>query len=174
MKKRIGLTMGLAAILCVSASAAYSASLTVPMYAASSQGAGKPIGVVNISETRQGLVFKPQLTDLPPGVHGFHIHDHPSCDDAAMAAGGHWDPKGTQRHAGPHGDGHLGDLPALHVSAKGNANTLVQAPRIKSLKEISGHALMVHEGGDNYSDKPKPLGGGGKRLACGVIPAVTN
>jgi Cu-Zn family superoxide dismutase len=30
---------------------------------------------------------------------------------------------------------------------------------------------MIHEGGDNYSDQPKPLGGGGARIACGVIPA---
>lgn len=28
---------------------------------------------------------------------------------------------------------------------------------------------MVHEGGDNYSDDPKPLGGGGARVACGVV-----
>ncbi len=172
MKKRISLTMGLAAILCVSASAAYSASLTVPMYEASPDGVGKSIGVVNITETRQGLVFKPQLTDLPPGAHGFHIHEHPFCDDAAMAAGGHWDPKATNRHAGPHGDGHLGDLPKLHVDSKGRANMLLKAPRIKSLHEVSGHALMVHEGGDNYNDKPLPLGGGGRRLACGVIPAA--
>ncbi|MBV8452160.1 MAG: superoxide dismutase, partial [Deltaproteobacteria bacterium] len=26
-----------------------------------------------------------------------------------------------------------------------------------------------HAGGDNYSDTPLPLGGGGARLACGVI-----
>jgi hypothetical protein len=29
---------------------------------------------------------------------------------------------------------------------------------------------MIHEGGDNYADAPKPLGGGGARIACGVIP----
>lgn len=28
---------------------------------------------------------------------------------------------------------------------------------------------MVHMGGDNHSDHPKPLGGGGDRYACGVI-----
>ena len=27
---------------------------------------------------------------------------------------------------------------------------------------------MIHSGGDNYSDEPK-LGGGGARVACGVI-----
>jgi len=28
---------------------------------------------------------------------------------------------------------------------------------------------MVHVGGDNYSDNPEALGGGGARMACGVI-----
>lgn len=28
---------------------------------------------------------------------------------------------------------------------------------------------MIHAGGDNYADQPAPLGGGGPRLACGVI-----
>lgn len=35
--------------------------------------------------------------------------------------------------------------------------------------EIKDKALMVHVGGDNMSDQPKPLGGGGERYACGVI-----
>ena len=30
---------------------------------------------------------------------------------------------------------------------------------------------MIHDGGDNYADDPKPLGGGGGRIACGVIRA---
>jgi Cu-Zn family superoxide dismutase len=28
---------------------------------------------------------------------------------------------------------------------------------------------MIHVGGDNYADHPMPLGGGGARMACGVI-----
>jgi Cu-Zn family superoxide dismutase len=28
---------------------------------------------------------------------------------------------------------------------------------------------MIHESGDNYSDTPKKLGGGGGRIACGVV-----
>jgi len=31
---------------------------------------------------------------------------------------------------------------------------------------------MVHAGGDNYSDTPAALGGGGARMACGVVPAL--
>jgi Cu-Zn family superoxide dismutase len=29
---------------------------------------------------------------------------------------------------------------------------------------------MVHAGGDNHADHPAPLGGGGMRILCGVIP----
>ena len=32
-----------------------------------------------------------------------------------------------------------------------------------------GRALMIHANGDNYSDIPKKLGGGGARVACGVV-----
>jgi Cu-Zn family superoxide dismutase len=32
-----------------------------------------------------------------------------------------------------------------------------------------GNELVIHIGGDNYSDQPQPLGGGGARIACGAI-----
>jgi len=70
---------------------------------------------------------------------------------------------------GPTGHGHLGDLPVLDVSASGAVRTTMVAPRITSLETLKGHALMIHAGGDNYADQPAPLGGGGVRLACGVI-----
>ena len=62
-----------------------------------------------------------------------------------------------------------GDLPSLFVDADGKAEQPVLAPRLKSPEELKGHALMVHAGGDNHADHPKPLGGGGARVACGVI-----
>lgn len=45
----------------------------------------------------------------------------------------------------------------------------VLAPRLKSLADVDNRALMVHAGGDNHSDHPQPLGGGGARIVCGVI-----
>jgi Cu-Zn family superoxide dismutase len=42
------------------------------------------------------------------------------------------------------------------------------APRL-TVADIKGRAIMIHAHGDNYSDDPKPLGGGGARIACGVI-----
>ncbi|MBN3154705.1 superoxide dismutase family protein, partial [Pectobacterium brasiliense] len=64
---------------------------------------------------------------------------------------------------------HLGDLPGLVVNADGTSTYPILAPRIKSLSEVKNHALMVHVGGDNYADTPAKLGGGGARMACGVI-----
>ncbi len=78
-------------------------------------------------------------------------------------------PQNTGKHEGPEGAGHLGDLPALVVNNDGKATDAVIAPRLKSLDEVKDKALMVHVGGDNMSDQPKPLGGGGERYACGVI-----
>ncbi|HNI38371.1 MAG TPA: superoxide dismutase family protein, partial [Pseudomonadales bacterium] len=66
-------------------------------------------------------------------------------------------------------DGHLGDLPALAVNTDGTATNPVLAPRLKSLAEIKARSLMLHAGGDNHADAPAPLGGGGARMACGVI-----
>ncbi|WP_089528659.1 superoxide dismutase family protein [Pantoea ananatis] len=157
--------------------AAQAASEEVTIHEVSPQGIGKSVGTVNIEESQYGLQFTPMLTGLKPGIHGFHVHAKGSCEPgesegktvAAGAAGGHLDPDNTGKHLGPYGEGHLGDLPALYVDDQGKASYPVLAPRIKNLSEIKGKALMVHVGGDNHADHPKPLGGGGARFACGVI-----
>ncbi|MET3130860.1 Cu-Zn family superoxide dismutase [Oxalobacteraceae bacterium GrIS 1.11] len=152
--------------------------LHIPVNTVDEKGTLAAIGEVSVSESPYGLVFTPALSGLPAGIHGFHIHENASCDPAqkdgkpvaALAAGGHWDTEKTNRHAGPYGNGHIGDLPALYVSADGKASYPVLAPRLHTLNEIRGHALMLHLAGDNHADQPAALGGGGARLACGVIP----
>lgn len=155
----------------------HAAEKTVELNAVSADGVGTSVGKVVISQSPYGVVFTPQLHDLEPGIHGFHVHSKPSCDaapkdgkaSAAEAAGGHWDPQNAGKHGLPWGDGHLGDLPALLVTADGKATQPVLAPRIKSVEELKDLSLMVHAGGDNHADHPAPLGGGGARVACGVI-----
>lgn len=161
---------------CLVSAAAFAADMTVPMSLADKQGTGTNVGTVRIAETPYGLAFYPELKGLPPGLHGFHVHEKPSCApaenagnvQAAMAAGGHLDPKNTKKHDEPWGDGHLGDLPPLYVAADGSATSPVLGPRLK-LADVRNRSLMIHEGGDNHADHPKPLGGGGGRVACGVV-----
>jgi len=146
------------------------ADVAVPMYATSVTGKGVFLGNVNIQEIPYGLLFVPQLRNFTPGLHGFHIHDMADCEESGMAAGGHLDPQHTGKHSGPYrDDGHLGDLPVLYADVDGQIVVPVLAPRVK-LADIGGHALMIHAGGDNYSDYPRELGGGGLRVACGLIP----
>jgi Cu-Zn family superoxide dismutase len=145
------------------------ATLVIPVHLTAADGTSKKIGIVKADDTIYGLVLTPKLHDLPPGIHGFHIHAMASCYHDGMAAGGHYDPDKTDQHKGPYDNGHLGDLPVLIVNANGEATLPVLAPRLK-LEAIKNRALMIHAGGDNYSDKPEKLGGGGARIACGLIP----
>ncbi len=155
--------------------------IEVKMYNATPEGQGDYVGTVTIAPSPYGLIFTPDLQHLPPGLHGFHLHEHPNCAPAlkdnvivpALTAGGHFDPLKTGRHEGPYGNGHLGDLPALYVDNNGEAHTPVLAPRLLYLHEINNTALMIHVGGDNYSDHPHDLGGGGMRMVCGVVQVAT-
>lgn len=147
----------------------------IEMHKVSADGVGESIGTVSVEDSDHGLLLTPDLSGLQPGMHGFHVHQNASCEPeekdgemtAAAAAGGHFDPDETGTHAGPYEEGHLGDLPVLMVDEQGNATTPVLAPRLE-VSDLEGHALMVHEGGDTYSDQPE-LGGGGPRVACGTI-----
>lgn len=165
------------ALIAAAGSAMAEASLTVPMNMVDENGVGATVGNVVVTESKYGLVLTPALTGLPPGLHGFHVHENPSCATKekegkkvpALAAGGHYDPQKTAQHGTPWGEGHLGDLPALYVDGQGKANQPVLAPRLK-LADLAGRSLMVHAGGDNHADHPAPLGGGGPRMVCGVAP----
>lgn len=160
---------------CTSLAIADSA-LTIPMTSVDENGVGASVGQVVVTESKYGLVFTPELTGLPAGLHGFHVHENASCAAkekdgkkvAGLAAGSHYDSQKTGQHGFPWGEGHLGDLPALYVDAEGKATQPVLAPRLK-LADMKGRALMIHAGGDNHSDHPAALGGGGARLFCGVI-----
>jgi Cu-Zn family superoxide dismutase len=163
---------------CAVIGAAQAQELRVTMHAITAQGVGESLGTVAITQTPDGASFATELHGLPAGEHGFHLHEKGDCGPApnpegtvaaGVAAGGHWDPEGTKAHHGPEGQGHLGDLPFVTVQADSSATGTAVAPRIKDVSQLAGKALMIHAGGDNYSDQPKPLGGGGARIACGVI-----
>lgn len=158
--------------------------VVVEMHAVSDQGVGEAIGTVRLADSDGGLVIEVNGLQLPAGAHGFHLHENGSCEPApnadgqptaALAAGGHYDPQGTGRHRGPGGTGHRGDLPFLMVqpdeAAGGSVvfERLLIAPRL-TVADAHGRALVIHASGDNYLDDPKPLGGGGARIACGVVP----
>ncbi|MBV2130933.1 superoxide dismutase family protein [Arsukibacterium indicum] len=134
---------------------------------------GAGAGTITVRQTSDGLVFKPNLMGLNTGMHGFHIHQNPSCEPemkdgkrvAAAAAGGHYDPTNAGHHAGPDGDGHKGDLPMIEVDSTG-AQLEVTINGL-TLSDLQNRSLVVHERRDDYSSDP--AGDSGARIACGVI-----
>jgi Cu-Zn family superoxide dismutase len=168
--------IGAAGLAAITVPAALAQQLTVDINSITGTGIGDKIGTVTITDGAKGVSFKVAVSKMPAGLRGFHVHEKGDCGpgmkegkmQAGIAAGDHYDPEHTKTHKGPEGKGHKGDLPALEADAKGMINRTVTAPRLR-YDEIKGRALVIHEGGDTYSDQPES-GGGKGRIACGIIP----
>ncbi len=170
------LTMVAASVFLIGVGPLDAAEVTVSMNAVGASGVGNLLGTIAFMDMPSGLRIQPNLSGLAEGRHGFHVHQNPACGAkekggksvAGLAAGGHFDPGKAGNHAGPAGTGHLGDLPVLYVDGKGRANRVSFVSRLKT-SDLEGRSIMIHVGGDNYSDQPARLGGGGARVACGVV-----
>ena len=135
---------------------------------------GVGIGAVILTEEAGGVSLKGALISLPPGEHGFHIHQTGSCEQPAfesagshLAAGGN--PHGFDASGGPH----AGDLRNLLVASDSTATVDQTNDRVSlregpaALLDGDGSALVIHAGRDDYSSQPS--GDSGEPIACGVI-----
>jgi len=129
-------------------------------------------GAAQLSDTSKGLQIAVQITGVPPGEHGFHVHEFGLCSDIGKAAGGHYNPKQT-----PHGhamkDGakhsHPGDMGNVTADAAGNVSFTTVLPDVTldgKKNPIAGRALILHEKADDFS---QPVGNAGGRIACAPI-----
>ena len=176
MSRLLALASLAALLSIVTANVATANESVVTMNLVGASGVGVSIGTISLEDTQYGLLLTPNLEGLSAGAHGFHIHQNPDCDSkpkggrfvAGLGAGGHFDPESKGAHKGPYEDGHLGDLPPLIVDAEGKSTIPLLAPRL-TVDAIAQRSIMVHLKGDNFSDEPAKLGGGGARVACGVI-----
>jgi superoxide dismutase, Cu-Zn family len=132
------------------------------------------VGKAKVRDVPHGLVIHLNVTQLPEGTHAFHIHETGTCEAPDFkSAGGHLNP-GNRKHGllDPKGF-HVGDMPNIHVSEKGQLEVEIFVPEAtltegkQSLMDKDGAALVVHEGRDDY--QTDPAGDAGPRIACGVI-----
>jgi superoxide dismutase, Cu-Zn family len=145
--------------------------------------AGAELGTATFIDTPDGLEVTVNISGLPAGKHGFHVHTESSCDastdEAGMevmhgAAGGHFDPNETANHAGPEVDsatGHAGDLPNLEVAEDSSGTATFVTTKMTVAEgetSLANRTIMIHANEDNYTNEPKN-GGSGDRIACGVI-----
>lgn len=134
------------------------------------------VGTVTINSTPSGMLHViVEMTDLPPGAHGFHIHETGQCDPASgfESAGGHY--AGNREHgAMAEGGPHPGDFPNVHVGQDGILKAEFFTDRVSlaeggenPLMDEDGSAVMVHANADDY--RSQPSGEAGERIACGVV-----
>ena len=132
----------------------------VPIHRITADGAGARVGTLALRQHADGLMAIPLLQDLQPGPHAMHVHENATCGaadtdggmQAGGAAGGHFDPDGTGRYAGPYAKGARGDLPNLLVEDNGSATIPVLAPRVQ-LSDVRGRSLMIHAGAGRYGPR---------------------
>lgn len=136
---------------------------------------GKSIGTATLTETPNGVLISAELTGLPPGVHGFHIHGTGQCDPANgfESAGGHYNPRGAKHGFMVEGGPHAGDMPNQTVEQGGTLKAEVFNSHVMfdkgeaPLFDQDGSAIVIHATADDY--RSQPSGNAGDRLACGVI-----
>jgi len=133
-------------------------------------------GTVHLSDAGEGNVdVQVDLTGVPPGTHGFHIHEKGDCGNNGQNAGGHFNPTGMVHGAPDAVSHHSGDFGNVTADANGEVHTRLTTHSI-SLKsgEVTnpvGKAVVLHEKADDLVSQPS--GNAGARIACGVIETMT-
>ncbi len=138
---------------------------------------GQKVGRAIFTETGDGVNVSIEVSGIPPGNHGIHIHEVGMCDAPDFkTAGGHFNPQhkkhGLKASSGSHG----GDLPNLKVEENelGRLQYLLKDLTLQdaknSLLQAAGTSLVIHA---SYDDEvTDPAGNSGARIACGVIERV--
>jgi Cu-Zn family superoxide dismutase len=114
------------------------------------------------------------VTGLPRGDKGVHIHEVGKCDPPGFeSAGEHFNPTKAQHgSANPRGP-HAGDLPNITIDASGRGHLEATLRRVSiekgsaSLFDADGSAIVIHADRDDL--RTDPSGNSGARIACGVI-----
>lgn len=152
------------------APAASASAGEAPLIAEIKSPEGESRGTATIVGTPSGMMLITlELTDVPAGIHGVHLHQTGECTPPDFeSAGGHLaDDKehGVMSAGGPH----PGDLPNVHVPDSGALTVEIFAANLTKdmLLDEDGSAIIVHDQPDDYIGQP--AGHAGPRIGCGTL-----
>jgi Cu-Zn family superoxide dismutase len=129
-------------------------------------------GHVMLKEAKGGITLTAEVTNVPPGKHGFHIHENGSCAEAGKAAGGHFNPDKVEHGFIPkngHMHSHAGDMGNITINkdGKGTLKIFLEGLTLSEGKyAVNGKAIILHEKEDDFG---QPTGNAGGRIGCGII-----
>lgn len=159
-----------AILLSIVAACASMATRTATANLASISGSNAT-GTVTLRQLADGSVdVSAEFTGVPPGVHGFHIHEKGDCGDNGNAAGAHFNPGGAPHGAPGAPAHHAGDWGNVAADASGKVSTRFNTRAITLAEGASsavGRAVILHASPDDLTTQPS--GNAGARIACGVV-----
>lgn len=134
------------------------------------------IGEAIAIESSNGCVLRATFEKLPPGKHGFHIHEAGDLRAAGCAgACAHWN-IGTPK---THGDRPGRETKERHTGDLGNVEVGSYKYILEGVKpeDLWGRTLVVHEDEDDlghgsFEDSPI-TGHSGSRIACAIFGRST-
>jgi Cu-Zn family superoxide dismutase len=127
---------------------------------------GESVGTATLTSSSQGVRFKLDIKNLPPGQHSMHIHQNAKCEPPDFkSAGPHFNAGGHS-----HDGAAAGDIPNffLIVGDDHTAHVTVVAPNVTlgsddhSVFSNGGTAIVIHAAEGGAPGNPA-------RIACGVI-----
>ena len=118
------------------------------------------------------------LKNLPPGTHGFHIHESVDIRKGFDSLGSHYNPY-KKTHGGLNeSNNHLGDLGNINIQSDGTCQQKIIVNNLPLVDkgdgiQVIGRSLVIHADPDDYgkggmTDSLK-TGHSGKRIAYGII-----
>jgi Cu-Zn family superoxide dismutase len=127
------------------------------------------LGAVDFEQEQTLVLIQATLSGLPPGEHGFTIHDAASCAEVAQRPAGHWNPTRGQHGPIESPARHVGDFGNLRVDADGKASFAMVTNRFRLGGDdtVVGKVVVIHARRDD--GKTQPSGNSGAAVACGVI-----
>ncbi|XP_037269268.1 superoxide dismutase [Cu-Zn] isoform X1 [Rhipicephalus microplus] len=115
------------------------------------------------------------ITNLPHGKHGFHVHEYGDLSKGCASTGAHYNPL-RMPHGGPKDrKRHVGDLGNIEADQNGTAlfNMTDRLLSLNGIYSIIGRALVVHADEDDLGrgshNDSLTTGHSGSRIACCVI-----
>ena len=132
-------------------------------------------GCILFTEIQNTIKIEINLTGIPEGKHGFHIHEYGDLREGCKSLCKHFNPYNNVHGGIDSKNRHVGDLGNLYFDKNNKCNNVIYDNRIKlsGKNNIIGRSVVIHENEDDLglgNNKESLItGNAGKRIACGVI-----
>lgn len=132
-------------------------------------------GYAILTQYPDKTIIRLDLYNLPPGRHGFHIHELSDLRNGCNSLGSHYNPFNHNHGNLNQLSNHLGDLGNITIDSNGRSNEeiVVKFLPLTGKYGVVGRSMIIHEKADDYGlcrdPESKKSGNSGKRISCGII-----